>query len=428
MRIAFFVNAFPIMSEAFIATAAADLIEAGHAVDIFGLGTDRPTGMASKAASRHGLLNRARNAETPKTMPERWSGLARASHDIVKHHGVLALPVFHPGEYRRSLIDLEAFYQARVLPRECNYDILHCHFGTLAEFVLKHRQAGRLSGKVVVHLRGYDISETVFRVGPHVFDRVWAEADRVIANCDHFRDRAIALGCPRNKIDVVGSGIDLANFPYRPPLPLDDGPIRLFLAGRLIERKGVHITLRAIAKLREAGLNLKLDVVGDGEERTALRALATELDLNDTVTFHGALGHCEIRTFLDRSHISLSPSMTSKYGGVDAPVNTIKEAMAVGVPVVATRHGGIPELVVEGETGTLAPENDVDGLADAIARMIDLAPRWPELTDAGRHAVEARYDLRLITPLTLASYRRAIGRNSAEFPTPCLPHSEKAAA
>ena len=428
MRIAFFVNAFPIMSEAFIATAAADLIEAGHEVDIFGLGTDRPTGMASKAASRHGLVNRARNAETPKTLPERWSGLARASYDIVKHHGVLALPVFHPGEYRRSLIDLEAFYQSRVLPRDGQYDILHCHFGTLAEFVLKHRQAGRLAGKVVVHLRGYDISETVFRVGPNVFDRVWAEADRVIANCDHFRDRAIELGCPRTKIDVVGSGIDLSNFPYRPPLALDDGPIRLFLAGRLIERKGVHITLRAIAKLRQTGLNPKLDIVGDGEERRALEALATELELNETVTFHGALGHSEIRTFLDRSHISLSPSMTSKFGGVDAPVNTIKEAMAVGVPVVATRHGGIPELVVEGETGTLAPENDVDGLADAIARMVDLAPRWPELTAEGRQAVEARYDLRLITPMTVASYRRALGFNYADSPRPYLPNPQGALA
>lgn len=412
MKIAFFVNAFPIVSEAFIATSAAELIGSGHQVDVFGLGSDRPSQAASPAASRYNLLERARNAEVPESLPERLAGLPGAITDIIATHGPGSLPVFHPRAYRRSLTDLSAFYRLRVIPRKAEYDILHCQFGTLAEHVLKLRQAGKLSGKVVVHFRGYDISEIVQRCGRSVYDHVWARADRIITNYGHFRDIAIGLGAPPAKVDVIGSGIDLDNFTFRPPLPVGDGPIRLFVAGRLVERKGVHVALDSLALLRNAGHDMEIDVVGDGEERDALRQQAKALNIAHVVRFHGAKTHGEIADFLHKAHIAIAPSMRSRYGGMDAPLNTIKEAMACGVPVVATRHAGIPELVTDGETGILADENDADDLARAITRLLSLQDGWAEMTAKARGEVEARYDINLTTPMTLKSYEAALSKST----------------
>ena len=105
--------------------------------------------------------------------------------------------------------------------------------------------------------------------------------------------------------------------------------------------------------------------------------------------------------------------MTSARGGQDAPVNTLKEAMAVGRPVIGTIHGGIPELVVEGETGVLATENDVDSLYGAINRLMDQRANWPQLVTRARAKVEEMYALDRVTEKLVTLYEKTIARGNA---------------
>lgn len=409
MKIAFFVNAFPMMSEAFIANSAAALIDRGHSVDIYGIGNVHPTGLSVTALEGYGLDKQTVNIRWPDSRLARFAGLPLALGNIARKTGIVSIARLRPDIYRRSMGDLSAFYQASGFDGDCEYDILHCQFATLAESVIKHRKAGFLKGNIVVNFRGYDITETVEAVGTHVFDHVWPEATSYIANCDYFRRRAIALGCPEDRIGVIGSGIRLENFPFSPPSVTKGEPLKFLMVGRLIERKGFHIAIRAIAQYMKASSQpIKVDIVGNGPMRENLTGLASDLGIANAVNFHGARDHAEIANLICQTDIFLAPSMTSAIGGQDAPVNTLKEAMAIGRPVIGTYHGGIPELVIEGETGALANEGDADSLCEAIKRLILNRADWPALTHRARTKVEAMYGLDSCTDQLVRHYEKSL--------------------
>lgn len=399
------------MSEAFVATSASALQDDDNQVDIYGFGGGEPTGHAVDALTRRKLEARFWNAATPSSLAEHLAAAPSALAAALRNSGPRALNAFNPFVYRRSVANLTSLYQAAILRNGGRYDILHCQFATLGEFVLKHKRAGLLSGKLVVHFRGYDISEVVETCGPHVYDALFATADYFIANCDFFRRKAVALGCPADRIDVVGSGIDLGNFPFggakRPK-----GLVRFVTVGRLIERKGIHIALDALAILAREGLNFHFDVIGEGPMRAELERQARAMDLDSLVTFHGSRTHADIRGVLEQCHVMLATSLTARDGSQDATVNTVKEAMAIGVLVVGTRHGGIPELVEEGETGALCEENDADELAAAVRRLLAAQEGWDAIAQRSRRRVEENFAIAVTNRRLLDVYEKALSQET----------------
>ena len=177
MKIAFFTNAFPMMSEAFIANSAAALVEAGHSVDLYGIGNVDATGLSVPEVEPLHLEQSTTNIRWPGKRADRWRSLPGALKDLVARHGASSLFQLRPDVYRRTFMDLSAIYQAAQLPAKGDYDIIHCQFAPLAEHVIKHRRAGFLSGRLVVNFRGYDISELVTAHGEHLYDHIWPEAD-----------------------------------------------------------------------------------------------------------------------------------------------------------------------------------------------------------------------------------------------------------
>ncbi len=394
MKIAFFTNAFPMMSEAFIANSAAALVEAGHTVDLYGIGNVDATGLSVPEVEPLRLEQSTTNIRWPDQRADRWRNLPGTLKDLVARHGAGSLARLRPDVYRRTFMDLSAIYQVAQLPAEGDYDIIHCQFAPLAEHVIKHRRAGFLSGRLVVNFRGYDISELVAAHGEHLYDHIWPEADAFISNSEYFRHRAVAIGCPEDRISVVGSGMRLESFPFQPISEASNGDIRFLMVGRLIERKGFHIALAALARYtRASGRGVRVDIVGDGPMRAELEQLARDCGLGEAVTFHGAQSHKAIADFIRQCDVFIAPSMTCAKGSQDGPVNTLKEAMAIGRPVVGTRHGGISELVIDGETGLLCEEGDVDALEQAIHRILEMQASWPKMLANARESVETTYAL-----------------------------------
>lgn len=367
---------------------------------------DRPD---FQSISRQGKLEKHYwNADVPSTVSEHAVAAPKALAAALGGSGLRAFNAFNPVVYRRSITNLSSLYQAAILRNGRSYDILHCQFATLGEFVLKHKKAGLLGGRIVVHFRGYDITEFVQACGPRVYDHLFAHADYFIANCEHFKQKAIEIGCPPDRIDVVGSGMELSNFPYRGAKQRNGDAIRIVTVGRLIERKGVHVALDALARLARDGIDFHFDVVGDGIMRPELERQARTLGLAERVSFHGAKTHGAIRTFLEASHIFLATSLTCRDGSMDAPVNTIKEAMAVGVLVVGTKHGGIPELVEEGRTGTLSRENDATDLAAAVLRLLALETHWGAIAETSRRRVEETFAIAVTNERLIDVYAKAL--------------------
>lgn len=212
----------------------------------------------------------------------------------------------------------------------------------------------------------------------------WAarRADALVAVSRDALDLAIQReGYPAHRMHLIYNGITVPEAPARDSAP----GLRVVTAARLEPIKTMHLLLDAVARVRQAGVPIALDVVGDGSERASLEAHAHALGLTDAVHFAG--WQRDVGSWLRRADCF---ALTSRSEGLSM---TILEAMGHGLPVVATRVGGNPEVIVEGVTGTLVPHGDVDALAVALRDTLTVPGRAREWGDNGRRRVQQEFSL-----------------------------------
>ena len=315
------------------------------------------------------------------------------------------LNVFKHGKKAATLRPL--FASIPFLPRQ-DYDIIHCQFGVHALLGLELRSMGILQGKLISTFRGFDISEYIRRCGNDVYRHLFHTGDLFLTNCEFFRQRLIELGCESAHIHVHYSSIDCQRFTVKPRMLAAGDAIRVVTVGRLVEKKGIEYGIRAIAQLFSSYPHLHYTIIGDGPLREALTALIHDLELESVVTLVGWKQQDEVVDILDQSHILVAPSVTAESGDQDAPVNTLKEAMAMGLPVIGTCHGGIPELIEDGVSGLLVPERDAGAIATALNHLIRHADQWPTMGQAGRQRIEEHFDMAVLNQELINIYRRLL--------------------
>jgi glycosyltransferase involved in cell wall biosynthesis len=291
-----------------------------------------------------------------------------ADHDI---DGVRVRPV---RGYRRGLHDVSmtgalSFLSAagRRLPqlaREQNYDLYHYYFG-LPTGLLRFVPGPHRDRPYVVSLRGSDVPgydqrlATYHRVMMPITRRIWHNAAHVVANSDGLRRLALA-SLPQQTIDVIRNGVDVPASPERPNRTQD--PVRILIVSRLIDRKGINVLLQAFARLN--GTEVSLDIAGDGPARQRLEDMARTCGVADRVRFHGFTARSALESLYRQSDIFVLTSLAESCS------MALLEAMAAGLPVVATDVGGNPELVEHGANGLLVRPDDVDDLASAIGALL----------------------------------------------------------
>jgi phosphatidylinositol alpha-1,6-mannosyltransferase len=200
----------------------------------------------------------------------------------------------------------------------------------------------------------------------------WHGAETVVAKCAGEADMVHAVDA-RVPVTLIPNGVDLAAFSAEPRPEHHDGePLRLLCVGRLIERKGQHHLIEAVRRLVDSGIDVRLELVGTGDALDENRALAERLRVTDRVTFAGYVRRQEIAARYTAADVFVLPSYNEGMS-----VATL-EAMAAGLPIVATRTGGTPELIEEGVNGFTFDWADVDTLTGYLATLAqyrDLARR-----------------------------------------------------
>ena len=171
----------------------------------------------------------------------------------------------------------------------------------------------------------------------------------VLVRSDSLRHALIELGCDPKKIEVQRTGIPLAEFPFRQRVLPNNGEWHFVQAGRLIEKKGLPVTIRAFEVFVRQHLNATLTIAGEGPLLRELETLARELKIAERVSFTGFISQEQLREIYYRSHIFLHPSQTGRDGNQEGIPNSMLEAMVTGLPVFATEHGGIPEAIEHAE-------------------------------------------------------------------------------
>ncbi|MBI4469797.1 MAG: glycosyltransferase [Acidobacteria bacterium] len=286
--------------------------------------------------------------------------------------------------------------------------LMHAHFGLTGYFASAIR--ARLDIPLITTFYGYDLSMPdrepewqaryldLFRLG-----------DLFLVEGPSMRNRLLDLGCPAHKVAIQRVGIDLSRFKFKPRAAAPDEEVVLLHCGRMVEKKGHEMALRALADCREEFPNVRLSMIGDGPLRAHLEELVGTLGLSESVAFLGSMGHADYVEALTRAHLVIQPSLTSEDGDSEggAPT-TLLEAQASGAPVVASKHADIPFVVEDGASGMLAAEADVAATSAALKRMLRARSRWPEFGRRGRHYVETYHEIGRTVEALEARYLRVL--------------------
>lgn len=391
MRIAFFVTAFPVPSETFVVDQIVGAQERGHVVDIYAL--ERPNAKGVSAIP-HRLEQRVRYLTAP-----RGAGIRLVTASILlTRYGwrafrlvARALNVFR---YPREAATLSLLFKAApfVIEGPQSYDAIHCQFGPLGCIAMRLRQIGALQGPLITTFRGYDGTKYL-RTRPHAYDELFREGELFLPVSEELKRLLVAHGADPAKIEVHHSGVDLRKFSFCPRTRANGEPTRILSIGRLVEKKGIEFGIRAVAHAIENGHKLVYDIVGDGELRERLEQLIAQLEMKEHVRLLGWRSHDEIAVMLNEAHILVAPSVTAADGDQEGIATVLQEAMAMGMPVVATWHAGTAELVKDGVSGFLVAERDVEALADRIGYLVDHPERWLAMGHAGRVMIQSKFDL-----------------------------------
>ncbi len=229
---------------------------------------------------------------------------------------------------------------------------------------------------------------------------VFRRGDAFIALNAETGSELLGLGARPERCHVVANGIDLKRF-ARITAPADrDGARRIVCVARLAEQKGHDVLLRALPAIRDAAGPFVLTLLGDGPERASLQKLASELGIADAVRFGGVVP--DVRPYLAEAAAFVLPS---RYEGMPL---ALLEAMAAGVPVVASAVSGVREVVRDGVDGLLVPPDDTQALAAGIARVLTDPALAVRLAAAAQSSVAGRYSVEAMVNQTLEVYRCAL--------------------
>jgi glycosyltransferase involved in cell wall biosynthesis len=249
----------------------------------------------------------------------------------------------------------------------------------------------RLGIPLIVYFFGFDASErSVLAEHAESYPRMFMEACAVIAVSRSIQRRLVSLGAPPEKVHFIPCGVDCGKF--RGASPADAPP--LFLAvGRFVEKKAPHLTIRAFAKAHSVNPATRLRMIGDGPLWNECRKLAKELGVGEAVEFPGPQPHAALQGEMQRARCFVQHSVEAASGDCEGTPMGILEAGASGLPVISTRHAGIPDVVIEGQTGFLVDEGDVEAMANQMLRIAEDPALAARLGEAARKRIEDHFSI-----------------------------------
>jgi glycosyltransferase involved in cell wall biosynthesis len=388
--IAYLMSRFPTVSETFVLYEMLELERNGLRVEVFPLIFER-TSIVHPGAEP--LIRRAQRARPRfvEAIRAQFYWLRRRPRAYLRAWcKALAGNRSSPRFLARSLVvvPLAAAFARRM--EALGVDHIHAHWATHPT----------LAAYVVQELTGLPYSFTahahdIYVERPMLEEKI--RAARFVATISEYNRRLLGRlygSMAADKTALIRCGVDLDAFSARPPRAHVPGaPLTILCVASLRDYKGQSYLIDACGRLSRAGLSLRCLLVGDGEDRRRLENRIARSGLQDVVVLLGHQPRDRVSALMQEADVLVLPSVTTPSGKMEGIPVALMEAMAVGLPVISTAISGIPELVLDGETGLLVPERDPKALATAVLRLSREPQLGSRLAVAGRAKVMREYDL-----------------------------------
>jgi colanic acid/amylovoran biosynthesis glycosyltransferase len=287
--------------------------------------------------------------------------------------------------------------------------VLHIYFGHIGVHLLPLLELQALPTVVSFHGAdgGVDLEKPAhLKLTRRMFDL----ATLLLVRSESLAQRLIALGADAAQIRLHRTGIQSSAIPFTQRQVPSDGAWKCVQACRLIPKKGLATALHAFAEFAREFPRATFEIAGNGPQLAALQALASTLGISGQVKIHAFLPQPELHRLYTGAHIFLHPSEVAADGDQEGVPNAMLEAMASGLPVAATLHGGIPEAVENGISGLLTPERDAPALARSLLTLARDPARYTAMSAAAAARVATHFDLDAQSRVLEGHYREAIAR------------------
>ena len=390
LPVSFLVSRFPNPSETFIQAQVEGLLERGATVEIHALAAG-DANVLGALRLKWGDKLKVHYALVPKTLGAR---LLAAPGALTKPN---ALATLDAGSFGDDASSLRLLVAAARWPREAPPEkrVWLAHYGRWGRFGCALRDLGLIKGPVATVFHGKDMS-AYLKKHPDAYTSLFLRGDLFLPISDLWRDKLLSLGSPAARTLVHRMGVDSSRFTMQPRSLAPGEPVRFIGVGRMVEKKGFDDAIRAFASLRKEHdfPNATLTLIGAGELREYLSNFATSLNLGGVVKFTGLLPHAEVARELAAAHIFVLPSKTAASGDMEGIPVALMEAMAQGLPVLATRHSGTPELVEHDVSGLICNEGDWRALSANMKAIASHPEKWAAMGQAGATRVRGEFELK----------------------------------
>jgi len=380
MRIAYVVKRYPRYSETFIVNEILAHEQAGLDIQIYAL-------LPPQDSHFQDIISRVK---APVIYLSPKAERASVFWEIIKQVAQIYPSVWqalgrYPSVSAREV--LQALELARYVDR-FKIDHLHAHFATTSTTVAQLTSA---------------ITQVPFTFTAHAKD-IFHQDNDFVALREKFSDAKCAvtvssfnieyltgeLGIAPAQLRRIYNGIDMSEFPYLSPKKR--APV-ICAVGRLVEKKGFDDLIDACLILKRKGVDFKCEIIGEGEQKRYLKQKISELGLKEAVKMHGSLPQGEVKTHLYQAAVFAAPCVVGKDGNRDGLPTVLLESMALGTPCVSTPVTGIPEVIIDGETGLMVAESDTEALACALGSLLMNAELRESLALNARELMEREFDI-----------------------------------
>ncbi|MEM3539332.1 MAG: glycosyltransferase family 4 protein [Nitrososphaerales archaeon] len=270
-------------------------------------------------------------------------------------------------------------------------ELILSHFGNNAPYAV--RLAKSLKIPLFVYFYGFDVT-VILKKCPKYYKYLEKDVEAAFVTSKYLYSRLIECGFAR-PIYLCRLGLNLSEYKFNPErISLNKGnPVVIVSVGRLVEIKGHEYLIAAAEILVKKGYNVKVIIIGDGPRKNILYNLIKKLGLVDTVRLTGMLPHEKVTEYLHKSNVFVFPSVLCRDGSTETLGYACVEAMACGLPVVASNVGGIPEYVINNQTGLLVEQRSPRQIAEAIEELINNPKKAKKLAENARKLVEEMFDI-----------------------------------